>query len=121
MSSADVNDYLRDLAGMPGISAKDFRTWGGTVAVTETLGDLASVDTERERDEHVLVAIDHAAEVLHNTRAVCRTSYVHPAIPAAYRDGQLDDLWKAARSSRWYSRAEQATMRALELAGSKDS
>ena len=113
VTSADVNDFLRDLTGTPGLSAKDFRTWGGTVTVTEHLALAEPAATEREVEEQVLAAIDVAAERLHNTRAVCRSSYVHPAIPDAHRAGEVADAWKHARSSRWYDRAEHATLHLL--------
>jgi len=113
VTSSDVNDYLRSLASVD-ITAKDFRTWGGTVIATETLAQLGPPDDEREADANVLVAVDAAAEALGNTRTVCRTCYIHPAVPEAYRDGSLTDLWKRSRSVAGRSRSEQATLAVLE-------
>lgn len=114
LTSQDVNDYLREVVGAPGLSAKDFRTWGGTVAVAETLAELGPPSTARQLEHNILEAIDEAAARLHNTRAVCRSCYAHPAIIDAYRDDRLLDLWKHSRSSRWYSRAERATLLTLD-------
>ena len=113
ISSGDVNDHLRSLTGADDVSAKDFRTWGGTVALARALGEMGDGATRREREANVLEAIDDAATKLHNTRAVCRQSYVHPAVVAAYHDGRLLEVWQGSRESRWYSRAEHATLRIL--------
>jgi DNA topoisomerase-1 len=113
VTSSDVNDYLRSLAAVD-ITAKDFRTWGGTVIATEALAGLGPTENQREADTNVLVAIDAAAEALRNTRTVCRNCYIHPAIPEAYRDGSLADHWKRARAVKGRSRAEQATLAVLE-------
>jgi DNA topoisomerase-1 len=113
VTSTDVNDFLHELVS-PGVSAKDFRTWGGSVAVTEVLVATGAAASDRERDANVLEAIDVAAERLHNTRTVCRNCYVHPAIIDAYRDESLADVWKAARATRWLTRPERATLEVFE-------
>jgi DNA topoisomerase-1 len=113
VTSSDVNDYLRSISHLD-ITAKDFRTWGGTVVATETLADLPLGDDDGDADANVLVAIDAAAAALRNTRTVCRNCYVHPAIPDAYRDGSLADRWRAARAGKRRSRGEQATLAILE-------
>jgi DNA topoisomerase-1 len=84
IDSADVNAYLKEIAGTE-ISAKDFRTWAGTVIVARTLA-------RREGDirlSHVTAAIRAAAESLGNTPAICRKSYVHPRVmdPATWANG----------------------------------
>jgi DNA topoisomerase-1 len=111
--SDDVNEYLRRIAG-PATSARDFRTWGGTVAVVEDLGPL---DTHDEPDIGVerrfLEAVDRAAERLGNTRAVCRESYVHPVVEQAFQSGDLHQAWKRSRRSRRLTRAERTTLRLL--------
>jgi DNA topoisomerase I len=89
VSSSDVNEALRDLTGLE-VTAKDFRTWGGTVAAAELLHELGPPADEHEADANVLAAVDHAAERLGNTRAVCRASYLDPRIPRAYREGRLE-------------------------------
>ncbi|HEY5898019.1 MAG TPA: DNA topoisomerase IB [Burkholderiales bacterium] len=87
VSSDDVNDYLRELSGRD-ISAKDFRTWGGTMLAAVELRRLGAAASRRETDRNVIAAIDAVAERLGNTRAVCRKYYVHPVLIKAYRMGE---------------------------------
>jgi DNA topoisomerase-1 len=110
--SDDVNDYLREIAG-PAITARDFRTWGGTVTVVEALGPHPCPEAERERTSAFLAAVDTAAERLGNTRAVCRSSYVHPAVEVAHAEGRLHDAWRRSRRTRRLTRSERATLRVL--------
>ncbi|MEZ5183362.1 MAG: hypothetical protein R2702_16040 [Acidimicrobiales bacterium] len=110
--SDDVNDYLREVAG-PAITARDFRTWGGTVAVVEALGPHAPPEGEHDRRAAFLAAVDAAAERLGNTRAVCRSSYVHPAVETAHDEGALHEAWRRSRRTRRLTRAERATLRLL--------
>jgi DNA topoisomerase-1 len=111
VTSTDVNERLRELTGEE-VTAKDFRTWGGTSIVTEALAtsELSDVDAD------ILAAIDTAAEKLHNTRAVCRTSYVHPAVVEAAREGRLHDNWRDSRSQRYLRRGEVTLLKVLEEA-----
>jgi DNA topoisomerase-1 len=113
ITSADVNEYLRSIAGTI-VTAKDFRTWGGTVRATEMLGPLDPPESEREGDGAILEAIDAAAEQLRNTRTVCRNCYVHPGVLDAYRDGSLAAQWNKVRSVGWLSRGERATLAVLD-------
>jgi DNA topoisomerase-1 len=83
VASDDVNAYLRDVAG-DDFSAKDFRTWAGTVAAYRALSDLDPAADERTAKQHVVEAIRQTAKLLGNTPAVCRQSYVHPAVLEAY-------------------------------------
>jgi DNA topoisomerase-1 len=112
VTSTDVNDQLRLLTGED-VTAKDFRTWGGTAMVTEELAtsELADIDAD------ILAAIDTAAEKLHNTRAVCRSSYVHPAVVEAARQGRLHDHWVGSRSQRHLGRGEVTLLKVLEDTG----
>jgi DNA topoisomerase-1 len=91
VSSDDVNDYLRDLSGRD-ITAKDFRTWGGTMLAAVALRAMGAAASRREADRNVLRAIDAVAERLGNTRAVCRKYYVHPVLLAAYMMGDTVPL-----------------------------
>lgn len=113
VTSADVNDLLRDLVPGGDVTAKDFRTWGATVHTLETLAGEAPAGDERGREAQVLEAIDEAAVLLGNTRAVCRSCYVHPAVPQAHLDGTLAEHWRGARTTEWYRRAERATLSLL--------
>ena len=112
IDSDDVNAYLHEVAG-PDVSARDYRTWGGTVATVERLGPLDPPDTEATAASIFLAAIDDAAERLGNTREVCRASYVHPAVEQAFIDGTLHEAWHRSRRTRRLTRAERATLRLL--------
>jgi DNA topoisomerase I len=85
--SEDVNDYLRNIA--PGITAKDFRTWAGTVLAYRALRALDAPTSDAEGRRNVLSAIRETAGRLGNTPAVCRQAYVHPIVVEAYLDGRL--------------------------------
>jgi DNA topoisomerase-1 len=113
VTSTMVNEYLRSITG-DDITAKHFRTWGGTVAVAELLAVLPAPDDEREATSNELLALDAAADRLGNTRAVCRNCYVHPLIAPAYREGSLQEAWKRARDAARFRRAERATLAVLE-------
>lgn len=89
IGSADVNDYLRRISGRD-FTAKDFRTWYGTVLAAHQLLHAEPAETERERKERVVRAIETVAERLGNTPAVCRRCYVHPVVLEAYDDGRLE-------------------------------
>jgi DNA topoisomerase-1 len=88
VSSDDVNDYLRELTGRE-ITAKDFRTWGGTMLAAVELRRLGAAASRREADRNIIDAVDAVAERLGNTRAVCRKYYVHPALLQAYLMGKV--------------------------------
>ena len=113
VTSGDVNEYLRAHAGV-GITAKHFRTWGGTVSAAAALAITRVPETEGQADKAVLAAFDVAAEVLGNTRTVCRQSYVHPAIPEAFRSGDLAEAWKHSRSTAQLDRIERTVQRVLD-------
>ncbi len=93
--SEDVNDYLREASGSD-VTAKDFRTWAGTVLAYRALLALQPVDTEREARHNVVEAVRQTAESLGNTPAVTRQSYVHPAVLRAYLDGRIGGALVAA-------------------------
>ncbi len=88
IGSGDVNDYLRQASGQD-FTAKDFRTWAGTILALAALRELGPTEDEREAKSIVLKAIDRVAEQLNNTRAVCRKYYVHPAVFETYAAGSL--------------------------------
>jgi DNA topoisomerase-1 len=85
--SDDVNEYLREVA--PDITAKDFRTWAGTVLAYRALRALDTPATDGEAKRNVVEAIRLTAGRLGNTPAVCRSAYVHPVVVDAYLDGRL--------------------------------
>ncbi|HEY7968983.1 MAG TPA: hypothetical protein VID95_03245, partial [Candidatus Limnocylindrales bacterium] len=87
VASDDVNAYLDAIA--PGFTAKDFRTWAGTVLAYRALRALGKGSTDREKQRNVAEAIRAAADNLGNTAAVARQAYVHPAVVDAYLDGRI--------------------------------
>jgi DNA topoisomerase-1 len=90
VDAGDINQYLREIADRQ-VTAKDFRTWAGTILAAQALRDLGGFATEKEANANVVRAIDQVAIRLGNTRAVCRKYYVHPAVIEAYHDGMTID------------------------------
>ena len=88
VESADVNDYLREISGHD-FTAKDFRTWAGTVFATNALRELGTFQTQTEAKKNVGQAIEVAATHLGNTKTICRKCYVHPGVVDAYLEGSL--------------------------------
>jgi DNA topoisomerase-1 len=113
VTSTLVIEYLRAITGAD-VTAKHFRTWGGTVTVAELLAALPTPDGEQEAKSNELLALDAAAERLGNTRTVCRNCYVHPLIAPAYREGELQEAWKRARDGTHFRRSEKATLAVLQ-------
>jgi DNA topoisomerase-1 len=93
--SEDVNAYLREIAGED-VTAKDFRTWAGTVLAYRALMALQPGETERDARRNVVEAVRRTAASLGNTPAVARRSYVHPEVLQAYLDGTIGDALVAA-------------------------
>jgi DNA topoisomerase-1 len=88
IGSNDVNDYLRAITQQE-FTAKDFRTWAGTVLAARALQEFEAFDSEAQAKRNVVQAIESVAKRLGNTKAVCRKCYVHPAVIDAYLDGSL--------------------------------
>jgi DNA topoisomerase I len=88
IGSDDVNQYLREISNED-LSAKDFRTWAGTVLAARALAELGPARNDRIAQKRVVQAIDVVAARLGNTRAVCRKCYVHPGVLDAYAAGDL--------------------------------
>jgi DNA topoisomerase-1 len=86
ISSDDVNAYLREITGRD-ITAKDFRTWAGTMLAARELFLLGPAKSQREAERNMIRAIDAVAKRLGNTRTVCRKYYVHPGLVRAYLQG----------------------------------
>jgi DNA topoisomerase I len=91
ISSDDVNAYLRETTGRD-ITAKDFRTWAGTMLAAKELGVLGTAKSRREMERNINRALDAVADWLGNTRAVCRKYYVHPGLLHAYLMGRTVSL-----------------------------
>ncbi len=107
IGSADVNDYLRAVAG-DDFSSKDFRTWAGTVLAAKTLLELERAGAKKTK-RNITRALEGVAKQLGNTIAVCRKCYVHPAVFAAYHSGALGEVFKAGQSRRATSKLSGLT------------
>ena len=120
VDSGDVNEYLREITGED-FTAKDFRTWAGTILAVAALQELGSADSEREVKSLMLQAIDKVAAQLNNTRAVCRKYYVHPAVFETYQAGTMVEALAgngtAAAAAAALSAEEQAVVRLLKRHG----
>ncbi|MBD2460915.1 DNA topoisomerase IB [Oscillatoria sp. FACHB-1407] len=117
--SGDVNSYLRSITGED-FTAKDFRTWSGTVQAALELKDLGTASSQTEAKKNITQAIKNVAEKLGNRPATCRKYYVHPAVLEAYSEGTLIPLleqWEDARVEETpfgLRREEQAVLALLE-------
>ena len=108
IGSAEVNAYIRRAAGAE-FTAKDFRTWAGTVRAVAELAVLDRPATKAAAERAVVAVIKEVARDLGNTPAVCRKSYVHPAVIEAFKAGTLPK----ARASGRLSAAEMRVLRLL--------
>jgi DNA topoisomerase-1 len=118
IDSADVNAYLHEIGG-EAFTAKDFRTWAGTVLAAQALAEVASFTSNAEAKRNVVKAIESVAKRLGNTKAVCRKCYIHPAILDAYMDGATIQTIKSrvkslARAGASLSAEEIAVVGILE-------
>jgi len=82
----DINDYLKAVTA-PEFSAKDFRTWGGTILAALALADIGKTEEEGILKKNILKAVKKVAEQLGNTPTVCRSSYIHPTVLKSYESG----------------------------------
>ena len=87
IDSSDVNAYLQEITGND-FTAKDFRTWAGTVLAAQALAAFEEFDSESRAKANIVNAIESVAARLGNTRTVCRKCYVHPAVIDAYLEGE---------------------------------
>jgi DNA topoisomerase I len=83
VDSGDVNDYIERIANFP-YTAKDFRTWGGTLRAATVLAELGKGKSQSERKKNVVTAVRLVAAELGNTPTICRKSYVHPVVVMRY-------------------------------------
>jgi DNA topoisomerase-1 len=109
--SSHVNEYLRDATGAD-VTAKDFRTWMATVMAGTALASLEAPASLAAARRETNAVIDAVAFRLRNSRAVCRASYVHPGLVAAYVDGSLAERWTPvdARPARGLRRDERSLL-----------
>jgi DNA topoisomerase-1 len=117
IDSADVNAYLRDISGED-FTAKDFRTWAGTILVARFLRETITRPNTRGAKKQVVRAIARVADELGNTPAVCRKGYIHPAVIAAYLAGGLTPVKDKDDPDPYKLSAEERSLLALLSAGS---
>jgi DNA topoisomerase-1 len=115
ISSDDVNAYLREITGRD-ITAKDFRTWAGTMLAAKELCAMGPAKSRREAERNMVRAIDAVAKRLGNTRAVCRKYYVHPGLVLAYLQGLTGPLSTAPMPKRERRERPAAALRRDEVA-----
>jgi DNA topoisomerase-1 len=117
LTARDVNSYLHDTLGVP-FSAKDFRTWGGTLRAATVLAELGPARSETEAKRNVVTAMRLVAAELGNTPAICRASYVHPIVVARYLDEgetiRLPARYQPRAESYAHSPEERALIRFLD-------
>ena len=119
VDSADVNEYLREITGED-FTAKDFRTWAGTVIAAVLLHASDPWTDDKERDRQLVDAIKATAAELGNTPATCRKYYIHPVIIEAHEDGSLHPAMEQFMKvidhpeQLWMSPEEAAVLTMLE-------
>lgn len=97
VESGDVNTYLKEITGED-FTAKDFRTWAGSVQALCALKEMGAFEKESDCKKNIVTAIDNVAKQLGNTRTVCKKYYVHPTVISAYENGSLH-IYKSRKSS----------------------
>jgi DNA topoisomerase-1 len=97
ITSTDINDYLRARSGLDA-TAKTFRTWGATLLAAVGFAALPPARTTRQRQAAVKVVVQTVADELHNTPAIARASYIHPAVFESYDNGALARAWQTGPS-----------------------
>ncbi|MCU7499210.1 MAG: DNA topoisomerase IB [Ignavibacteria bacterium] len=108
VDSADVNNYLKEIIGQD-FTAKDFRTWGGTVRAAKELYDLGMAEDEKDKQKNIVLAIKKVSRALNNTPSVCRKYYIHPEIISAYMDNSLFEHMESASKNVESSRFALST------------
>jgi DNA topoisomerase-1 len=86
LTSSDINAYLKEVSGGK-FSAKDFRTWAGTLSAAQALDDMETPASKTAANKAIVQAVDQVAEALGNTRAVCRKCYIHPVVLDSFTEG----------------------------------
>jgi DNA topoisomerase-1 len=109
----DVNDYIK-AATSPENSAKDFRTWGGTLLTAIELAEMGRAENESEAKRNIIKAVKNVAEHLGNTPTVCRSCYIHPKVLECYLKGITLDEFRPRKERR--IRRQQPEYEVEELA-----
>jgi len=120
IDSGMVNGYLKAITGED-FTAKDFRTWAGTVHALTEFGGVDAAETQTQIKNNIVMVLDRVAEHLGNTRTVCKKYYVHPAIVKLYEDNNLhaylDKLVKKESKNNELYSTEKLLMTILENEG----
>ncbi len=120
ISSNDVNAYIKEVTGED-FSSRQFRTWGATCMAVEALASIEVATTNRALARQLNEAIDHVASKLVNTRSVCRSSYIHPAVFEDFEAGLLKDILRLKSKSKrlltWLDDEEIRVLRWLNKRG----
>lgn len=106
IDSEDVNAYLQEISG-ESFTAKDFRTWAGTVLAARTLQEFEKFTSTTQAKRNVVAAIEVVSKRLGNTKAVCRKCYIHPLVVNAYLDGSLQKTLRQ-RAAQTLTQAQDA-------------
>jgi DNA topoisomerase-1 len=114
VSPRDVNDYIKAATG-PEFSAKDFRTWGGTLLAATELAEIGCCQDERQVKKNIVAAVRRVAEHLGNTPTVCRGSYIHPSVLEAYAAGKTIEEFRPRRTRRIERRQPEYSVEELAL------
>jgi DNA topoisomerase-1 len=113
VESGDVNAYIREISGAD-FTAKDFRTWAGTMLAAASLLEMEKFESEAQAKGNILAAIERTAAQLGNTAAICRKCYIHPRIFDAYLDGTLASV-AARQKNRAFAGLHPAEARVLAV------
>jgi DNA topoisomerase I len=120
IGSADVNGYIREISGED-FTAKDFRTWNGTVLAADVLHKMEPCASIASRKKNIVRAVEKVADHLGNTVAVCRKCYIHPALLDAYLADTLDRNLKHGSPIAGLSQNEASVLRFLRKTGRQPS
>ncbi|MEP2058188.1 MAG: DNA topoisomerase IB [Maribacter litoralis] len=115
VDSGMVNEYLQEISGDL-YTAKDFRTWSGTIIFFESLMENEPTKDENHLQKNIIKAYDATAKALGNTRNVCKKYYVHPFVVSSYEKGELDEVFKGLEnksSSEYQTAAEKALIKLI--------
>jgi DNA topoisomerase-1 len=117
VDSGDVNGYLREITSQE-FTAKDFRTWAGTLLAVTELGSSGCSESITEAKSVIARAVEKVAKQLGNTPAICRKCYIHPAVLLAYQDSESFELWEKelakAEEEEGLGKEESALLKFLE-------
>lgn len=113
IGSGDVNHYLKEISGEE-YTAKDFRTWAGSVQAVCAFKEMGKFNDESEAKKNIIKVIDHIAEKLGNTRSVCKKYYVHPSVINSYQTGNIHKYIVKDSSAKVLTKEERLLIKLLD-------